>query len=102
MCGYGKLQEDEEAAAAAEEERGRARKEGEGELAEAVRTAAPAAAAVGAAGAEAGRDLCSSGIHDGGGGGVNWLSGCRLLWDDDGGGSACQGEAKEDWEKAKE
>jgi hypothetical protein len=34
--------------------------------------------------------------------GVNWLSGCRLLWEDDGGGSACQGEAKEDWEKAKE
>ena len=65
MCGYGKLQEDEEAAAAAEEERGRARKEGEGELAVAVRTAAPAAAAVGAAGAEAGRDLCSSGIHGG-------------------------------------
>ena len=97
MCGYGKLQEDEEAAAAAEEERGRARKEGEGELAVAVRTAAPAAAAVGAAGAEAGRDLCSSGIH-----GVNWLSGCRLLWEDEGGGSACQGEAKEDWEKAKE
>ena len=71
-----------------------ARKEGEGELAEAVRTAAPAAAAVGAAGAEAGRDLCSSGIH-----GVNWLSGCGLLWEDDGGGSACQGGAKEDWER---
>lgn len=71
--------------------KGGARKEGEGELAAAARTADPAAAAaVGAAGAEAGRDLCSSGIH-----GVELaLSGCWLLWEDDGGGSACQGEAK--------
>lgn len=80
-----------------EKKRG-ARKEGEGELAAAAaRTADPAAAAaVGAAGAEAGRDLCSSGIH-----GVE-LSGRWLLWEDDEGGSACQGEAKGSLGKGKE
>ena len=46
----------------AQKKKGQART---GELAAAVCTAAPAAATAGAAGAEAGRDLCSSGIHGG-------------------------------------
>jgi len=46
----------------AQKKKGQARA---GELAAAVCTAAPAAATAGAAGAEAGRDLCSSGIHGG-------------------------------------